>query len=44
MALPDTLERIAVVVGSAFLLSLPASALSSLAYGIADAPRFPLYL
>ncbi|MFC4450828.1 hypothetical protein [Halorussus aquaticus] len=44
MALPDTLERIGVVVGSAFLLSLPTSALSSLAYGTADAPRFLPYL
>ncbi|NEU55450.1 hypothetical protein [Halorussus sp. MSC15.2] len=45
MALPDTLERIGVVVvGSAFLLSLPTSTLSFLVYGIADAPRFPLSL
>ena len=36
MALPDTLERVGIVVGSAFLLSLPTSALFSLVYGVGE--------
>ncbi|WP_276299274.1 hypothetical protein [Halorussus lipolyticus] len=41
MALPDTLERIGIVVGSTFLLSLPTSTLSSLVYGFGSGAGFP---
>lgn len=44
MDLPDTLERIGVVVGSTFLLSLPTSALSSLVYGVGEGPQLLRYL
>ena len=46
MALPDTLERIGIVVGSALLLALPTSALSWLTYGVGEAPASlaPLWL
>lgn len=44
MTLPDTLERIGIVVGSALLLALPTSALFSLLYGVGEAPRSAPYL
>jgi hypothetical protein len=40
MALPDTLERVGVVAGSALLLALPTSALGSLAFGPGSQPPF----
>jgi len=44
VTLPDTLERIGVVVGSVLLLALPTSALSSMLYGVGDAPAVIPYL
>lgn len=44
MALPDTLERIGIVVGSTLLLSLPTSALSSLIYSVGEGPKFLPFL
>lgn len=44
MALPDTLERVGVVVGCTLLLALPASALSVSLFGVGDAPQFAPYL
>ncbi|WP_135827636.1 hypothetical protein [Halorussus halobius] len=44
MPLPDTLERIGIVVGSAFLLALPASALSTFLFGVGDAPAATPYI
>jgi len=39
MTLPDTLERIGIVVGSTLLLALPTSALFSLLYGVGESAR-----
>lgn len=44
MALPDTLERVGIVVGCALLLALPASALSVFLFGVGDGPEFGPYL
>ncbi|NHN60347.1 MULTISPECIES: hypothetical protein [Halorussus] len=44
MALPDTLERIGIVVGSALLLALPTSALPWLTNGVGGTPASPAAL